>query len=304
MADDQHGQASDAGGPGDTGPGPYWWRASDGQLYPPDAKHQPGPGWWWASDGRWYPPEAQPGRPRAAPKTTSEARWQTVGWTLVTISLSATVFAGLLGGEDADHATQNFAYIMITGAVGLGAVGLACLWRSKAAYRSRNPSKPLPFAAEFYREPPAGRVSVTNSGRHSVAQLASPSLRFAARLLDVGFVGGVVGGATALVAFSLHLQHAVLVVLGTSYLALAVYESVALAVWGTTVGKRHFGLLVVPLGTSPRLPVGRAIFRTVLLFVMGYLILPIPIDLAWICWDRQGQFLHDKVGQTLVVRKA
>ncbi len=48
-------------------PSPGWWRASDGNWYPPQP---PSPGWWLASDGRWYPPQ-QPtygGPPPVPPK--------------------------------------------------------------------------------------------------------------------------------------------------------------------------------------------------------------------------------------------
>lgn len=54
-------------------PSPGWWRATDGQWYPPSshpdnrpemAQQQmpPRPGWWRAADGQWYPPpeEAAP----------------------------------------------------------------------------------------------------------------------------------------------------------------------------------------------------------------------------------------------------
>lgn len=59
----------------DAPPGPGWWKASDGQWYPPEARVDPAeqppqPGWWKASDGNWYPPAegaADPHEPAPAP---------------------------------------------------------------------------------------------------------------------------------------------------------------------------------------------------------------------------------------------
>ncbi len=58
-------QAPDADSAGDTSPGPDWWKASDGEWYPPSATPSRGlgesHGWWRASDGAWYPPQMPPG---------------------------------------------------------------------------------------------------------------------------------------------------------------------------------------------------------------------------------------------------
>lgn len=56
----------------DAPPGDGWWRAVDGNWYPPE-RHpnyvapaprspdsSPGHGWWKAADGEWYPPERHP----------------------------------------------------------------------------------------------------------------------------------------------------------------------------------------------------------------------------------------------------
>lgn len=54
-------------------PYPGWWKASDGNWYPPQQRPaQPATadsGWWQASDGKWYPPDQHPGRQAQAPQS-------------------------------------------------------------------------------------------------------------------------------------------------------------------------------------------------------------------------------------------
>jgi hypothetical protein len=57
-----------------------WWKATDGNWYPPDHPRQPfdprsaseplGAEWWYAADGRWYPPDMRP--PSEVPRPVAE----------------------------------------------------------------------------------------------------------------------------------------------------------------------------------------------------------------------------------------
>ncbi len=62
---DEGEQAPDDDSAGDKSPGPDWWKASDGEWYPPGATPSRGlwrpHGWWRTSDGTWYPPQTRPG---------------------------------------------------------------------------------------------------------------------------------------------------------------------------------------------------------------------------------------------------
>ena len=80
----------------------------------------------------------------------------------------------------------------------------------------------------------------------------------------------------------------------------AVYETVAVARYGRTLGKAWLGIRIVRTDGSP-LDWGRAAGRTGLYFVMGWIGVVGLVNELWCLWDEDRQCLHDKAVGTLVV---
>ena len=70
---------------------------------------------------------------------------------------------------------------------------------------------------------------------------------------------------------------------------------------GQTYGKRALGIRVVN-GEGGSIGYGRAFGRYGIMFLFGFLFLPILLDYLWPLWDRKNQALHDKVVSSFVVR--
>ncbi len=86
-----------------------------------------------------------------------------------------------------------------------------------------------------------------------------------------------------------------------------VYETVLLAVWGTTVGKWAMGLKVVRYADGKRPDLGRSAQRTALPNVFVVIALPFVAVMQWVVYGsslrhplRRGW--HDRYAGTLVVR--
>ncbi len=106
---------------GDQPPGAGYWKASDGNWYPPQqpqppdsgGDQPPGPGYWKASDGNWYPPQQpQPqGQPPPAEPGGGMPGWAKGGLIVVAIlavfgllGLACVAFVADEGGKAIDRA--------------------------------------------------------------------------------------------------------------------------------------------------------------------------------------------------------
>lgn len=137
-----------------------------------------------------------------------------------------------------------------------------------------------------------------------VDAVAEPVQRLVARLVDILIVGIPVTAATTA------LLSAVLAPVGFAAVFL-VYESVQLAFWGRTVGKRLTGITVVSADGGP-LRVSQALARAVV-FALPPAARPVPVlgVLAALFWLADGalvfdqpyrQTVHDRAAGTVVVR--
>jgi len=93
------------------------------------------------------------------------------------------------------------------------------------------------------------------------------------------------------------------------------YYGVLVSAWGSTVGQRAIGARVVRIEDPARyLPLERSLPRS-LVFWGGSLLEFVPgvaslvgllviLALLWVAWDKRKQGLHDKLGRSLVVRRA
>jgi uncharacterized RDD family membrane protein YckC len=77
-----------------------------------------------------------------------------------------------------------------------------------------------------------------------------------------------------------------------SLIPLAVDYLVGLMLAGQTLGMYPFGLRVVRIDRDVRIGLGRAVLRTLLLFLL------VPA----VIWDRDGRGMHDRAADTAVIR--
>jgi uncharacterized RDD family membrane protein YckC len=140
------------------------------------------------------------------------------------------------------------------------------------------------------------------------AALAEPAQRLVARLVDTLIVGVPLATA-ATELFSRQTAQTVVAPLAFAVLYL-VYESVQLALWGRTVGKRLTGIQVVS-ADGARLRVSQALVRSAI-YAVPPAARPVPVlnVLAGIFWlaeigllfeGTHRQALHDRAAGTLVV---
>ena len=83
------------------------------------------------------------------------------------------------------------------------------------------------------------------------------------------------------------------------YLLNAAYFTVAVAVWGTTIGKRVFGMYVIRTNGS-KVSIGRALARYVMYIVSA---LPFLLGFIMIGLRRDKRGLHDLICDTRVVKR-
>jgi uncharacterized RDD family membrane protein YckC len=95
-----------------------------------------------------------------------------------------------------------------------------------------------------------------------------------------------------------------LMVLAATIVLAVLYYWLLTGYWGTTIGKRSLGLWVVSADDLAPIGLHRSALRA-LVFVVGGEVLPLffLIDNGWLLGDRHRQTLHDKVANTLVVRR-
>jgi uncharacterized RDD family membrane protein YckC len=154
---------------------------------------------------------------------------------------------------------------------------------------------------------------VAGRGAPEVGETADPGQRLLARIVDTLIVGlpvvllarATLPQATAEIVASVGLAGLLLL-----------YESVQLARWGRTLGKRLAGVAVVPAGPEGpedgRLGVRRAVLRSAV-YALPIAARPVPVlgvlaGLFWVAnaallFERpRRQALHDRVARTFVVR--
>jgi uncharacterized RDD family membrane protein YckC len=147
-------------------------------------------------------------------------------------------------------------------------------------------------------------------------EAAEPGQRVVARIIDT-LVAGVPGVLITSVAVPrASVQAAATVAVGA---LLLLYESVQLALWGRTLGKRLMGIAVLAVGPdgpddagAGRLGLPRALLRSGL-YALPIAARPVPIlgviaEILWVAnavllFARPGrQVLHDRIARTSVVR--
>jgi uncharacterized RDD family membrane protein YckC len=194
----------------------------------------------------------------------------------------------------------------------------------QAAFPTWHPGAGVPSGYGPWGVPP-WKGSLLGRPRTGPGSLANPARRLGARLLDgivlVPFAGALIALAVALVA-----PHAgpmfpalptragavmptpgfvwvYLAVLGAvlvSGVLIALYEAVATARYGRTLGKAW--LHIRPVGIEGGAPGWGRSFGRVALFALSWLFNPIGLlDPLWCLWDPNAQCLHDKVAGTIVV---
>jgi uncharacterized RDD family membrane protein YckC len=140
----------------------------------------------------------------------------------------------------------------------------------------------------------------------AVDTIAEPSQRLVARLVDTL----IVGVPLAIAVSGLHASQAAVAPVGFAAIYLA-YESLQLALWGRTIGKRLTGIVVVSADGGP-LRASQALARAAV-YALPPAARPVPVlnVLAAILWLGDGalvfdrpyrQTLHDRAAGTLVVR--
>lgn len=140
--------------------------------------------------------------------------------------------------------------------------------------------------------------------------IAEPAQRLVARIIDTLIVGVPVG-LTAAELFPRQTAQTVVAPITFAALFLA-YESVQLAVWGRTVGKRLTGIRVVSAADGGRPTALQAVIRAAI-YALPPAARPVPIlnVVAAIFWLAEiglmfegayRQALHDRAAGTVVVR--
>ena len=138
--------------------------------------------------------------------------------------------------------------------------------------------------------------------------IAEPSQRLVARLVDTLIVGVPVATAAAEL-FPRETAQAVVAPVGFA-LSFLVYETVQLALWGRTVGKRFTGIRVVS-ADGERLRVPQALVRAAI-YSLPPAARPVPIlnafsalfwlgEIGLLFEGAYGQALHDRAAGTLVI---
>ncbi|GAA2115443.1 RDD family protein [Actinomadura alba] len=147
----------------------------------------------------------------------------------------------------------------------------------------------------------------------AVGETAEPGQRLLARVADTLIVG-----VPVVLLTHATLPQATAEIVASVGLAglLMLYESVQLARWGQTLGKRLAGVAVVPAGPQgPEdgpLGLGRAVLRSAV-YALPIAARPVPVlgAMAGVFWVANAallferprrQALHDRVARTLVVR--
>ena len=153
---------------------------------------------------------------------------------------------------------------------------------------SSEPPPPPPGPSGHGAEPPAGFAAL---GTGETVELATPGLRFGARLIDI-VIGGILSVVVALVEPFL-----------LPILVGAAYETCFVALKGQTPGKTAVSIKVVRADNGDLPGWGPAAGRWVIPAV-GYILLFIPGMLihASLLWDDRRQGWHDKAVKTLVVK--
>ncbi len=104
-------------------------------------------------------------------------------------------------------------------------------------------------------------------------------------LEDVGLAGGLVFG----------------VGIGAAWLVFVAYWILLHAHGRQTVGKLLIGAVVVHADDLRAIGIGRSAGRLVAELASA---LPLNLGYLWVAWDARKQGFHDKIAQTLVVKKA
>jgi hypothetical protein len=136
---------------------------------------------------------------------------------------------------------------------------------------------------------------------HRTFTIASPSERLAALAIDVGAVGGLLmAPLTALSHTNLEIVAGVLgIAVATTYLAVPV-------AWkGRTLGQSLLGLYVMDASTNKRVPIARALLRSVVVVLeialVPTLILAVPAVIELVVLSVSGRTLTDRLLRTSVV---
>ena len=86
------------------------------------------------------------------------------------------------------------------------------------------------------------------------------------------------------------------------FLGPSLYAWLMVGAWGQTLGKMAVGIRVVQSTDAGRVSYVRALGRAASTWMLGLLVLPIPLAYLWPLWDRRNQTLYDKMAGTIVVR--
>lgn len=89
--------------------------------------------------------------------------------------------------------------------------------------------------------------------------------------------------------------------LAISFALFTAYCTILLGENGQTLGKRLFGIRVVRSGGGP-VTYTRAFWRT-LLYALSWQPLFLGLGFLWALWDRRKQTWHDKIVDTVVIRR-
>ena len=151
------------------------------------------------------------------------------------------------------------------------------------------------------RPTPSPAILSTQSG-DEIVELAGFWIRFVAYILDgliLFVVGLLVAAAAGADAFSDAASEQLTWTDAVSLLLNALYFTIAVAVWRTTIGKRLFRLYVVRSDGS-RVGAGRALARYLSYFLSAFILL-IGFIMIGVRRDKRG--LHDLICDTQVVRR-
>jgi uncharacterized RDD family membrane protein YckC len=83
----------------------------------------------------------------------------------------------------------------------------------------------------------------------------------------------------------------------------SLYHWLMLGIWGATLGKMALGIAVRRGEDAAPIGMARALGRVASAFLLGILTLPILLSYLWPLWDQRNQTLHDKMANTIVVRR-
>lgn len=93
------------------------------------------------------------------------------------------------------------------------------------------------------------------------------------------------------------------IVFACTLLLLFIYQTVSIAKWGATLGKKAMKLRVVSVSDGGRTGWSKAAARAGVALLFGLIPGLGLIDAAWLLWDKPNrQALHDKAAGTVVIR--